>query len=227
LTPLINAITDPELGVDLLRLLHNSQEMDFLAPIRPRDSITSRGKVAAIESVAGGETLTIALDAHNQRSDEVNRTRFTVFIRGRRAAGASANEPESALGEEHGEPLFATAQTLDLDQTVRYAEASGDRNPIHVDPKIAAMAGLPSIIVHGLCTMAFAARAMVDGLCARDPTRIRRLVAHFARPVFPGDTITTAAWPSGEAEGLRCYRYVTSNPAGRAVIRDGTAHIAP
>jgi acyl dehydratase len=207
-------------------LLHNAQEMDFLAPIRPQDSIISRGKVAAIESVAGGETLTIELDAHNQRGDAVNRTRFTVFIRGRRAAGAGAREPESALGEERGEPLFLTTQTIDPDQTVRYAEASDDRNPIHLDPKIAAMAGLPSIIVHGLCTMAFAARAMVEGLCARDPTRLRRLVAHFARPVFPGDTITTAAWPGDEADGLHCYRYVTRNPAGKAVIRDGIALIA-
>jgi acyl dehydratase len=74
--------------------------------------------------------------------------------------------------------------------------------------------------------MAFAARAIVDGLCGSDPTRTRRLVAYFARPVFPGDTITTAAWSDGEAEGLRCYRYVARNPAGKAVIRDGIAHIA-
>ena len=223
-TPLINAITDPELGVDLVRLLHNAQEMDFLAPIRPQDSIISRGNVAAIESVAGGETLTIELDAHNQRGDAVNRTRFTVFIRGRRGAGPGAKEPESAFDAERS--LFATTETIDRDQTVRYAEASGDRNPIHLDPKIAAMAGLPSIIVHGLCTMAFAARALLDGLCASDPTRLRRLVAHFARPVFPGDTITTAAWPGDEADGLHCYRYVTRNPAGKAVIRDGIALIA-
>lgn len=225
-TPLIHAITDPELSVDLLRLLHNVQEMDFVAPIRPEDSITSRSTVAAIESVASGETLTIELNAHNQRGQEVNRTRFTVFIRGRRGAGVSARERESAIGETHSEPLFVTAQTIDSDQTVRYAEASGDRNPIHLDPKIAAMAGLPNIIVHGLCTMAFAARGIIDGLCGSAPTRLRRMVAHFARPVFPGDTITTAAWLGSEADGLRAYRYVTRNPAGKAVIRDGIAYIA-
>ncbi|HTY54432.1 MAG TPA: MaoC/PaaZ C-terminal domain-containing protein, partial [Candidatus Binataceae bacterium] len=112
------------------------------------------------------------------------------------------------------------------DQTFRYAEASGDLNPIHVDENVARMAGLPGIIVHGLCTMAFTSKVIIDNLCGGDPARLKRLRVRFARPVFPGQTITTKVWQDGATDGRRVYAYETYNPEGRAVIRDGVAEVA-
>jgi acyl dehydratase len=91
------------------------------------------------------------------------------------------------------------------------------------------MSGLPGVVVHGLCTMAFTARAIVDGLCGGDSARLKRLAVHFSRPVFPGDTITTKVWPAANAErsGRRVYSYETYNPEARAVIRGGVAEIVP
>src|SRR5438132_11226051 len=62
---LITAIGDPELHVDILRLLHKGQDMQFLAPIRPDDQISSRASILSIENGAGGELMTIGLDASN------------------------------------------------------------------------------------------------------------------------------------------------------------------
>jgi acyl dehydratase len=108
------------------------------------------------------------------------------------------------------------------------------------------MAGLPGIIVHGLCTMAFTAKVIVDHLCAGDPTRLKRLAVRFSRPVFPGDTITTKVWPALDpaelrdaaavcdpirsaavSDSLRTYAYETCNAEGLVVIRDGLAGISP
>jgi acyl dehydratase len=89
------------------------------------------------------------------------------------------------------------------------------------------MAGLPGIIVHGLCTMAFTSKVMIDRLGEGDPRRLKRLNARFSRPVFPGQTITTAVWPLPDRDGVRVYAYETENPEGRAVLKDGVAEIAP
>ncbi len=123
-------------------------------------------------------------------------------------------------------PLITVAQTIDADQTFRYAEASGDRNPIHVDRNVARMAGLPGIIVHGLCTMAFISKVMVDELCGRDPLRLKRLAANFTRPVFPNETITTHVWPREVRPDRQIFTYETCNQQGLAVIRDGLAEVA-
>lgn len=224
--PLLSAMTDSELRADLLRLLHSAQDMEFLAPIRPGDVITASSTIVAIESAAGGETMALSLEARNQQDQPVNRTTFTVFIRGRRDAGASSAESRvTAPAAAHPQPLLVVTQTIDPDQTFRYAEASGDRNPIHVDHNIAKMAGLPGIIVHGLCTMAFASKVMIDHLCAGNPVRLKRLAVRFSRPVFPGDTIRTSVWPPATRAGRHIFTYETCNQEGVVVLRDGLAEI--
>lgn len=223
LLSVIQAVTDPELHADLLRLLHRAQDMEFLGLIRPGDVITSAARIASIETRSTGDTMDVELDARNQRGEAVLKTLFSAFIRGRRQT-ASAREPQSAQSPQR-ETLFAIVQTIDKDQTFRYAEASGDRNPIHVDENVARMAGLPGIIVHGLCTMAFVSKIAIDKLCGKDPERLKRLRAQFSRPVFPGQTITTKVWEDGERDGRRVYGYETCNPEGQAVIRGGVIEV--
>jgi acyl dehydratase len=224
--PVITVMTDPELHADLLRLLHSAQDMEFLAPIRPGDTITTSAAIASIESTANGESMTLALAAQNQHGETVNRSSFSVFIRGRRDSASAAHAHGDATPTPaRSQPLMSVAQTIDRDQTLRYAEASGDLNPIHVDDNVARMAGLPGIVVHGLCTMAFTSSVMIDQLCAGDPSRLKRLAVRFSRPVFPGDTITTNVWPDGERGGRRLFAYETCNAEGLPVIRDGIVEV--
>jgi acyl dehydratase len=68
---------------------------------------------------------------------------------------------------------------------VRYAGASGDRNPIHWSDRVATSVGLPGVIAHGMFTMALAARA-VD-TWAGAPGRIRELGCKFTKPVVVPD----------------------------------------
>lgn len=222
----IGAVGDPELGADLLRLLHAEQDMEFLAPLRPGDEITTVSRVASIEARPGGEAMALALDSRNRAGAPVLRTLFGIFIRAARRDRGAAGRTERPVSPS-GDPMLTVEQTIDRDQTFRYAEASGDRNPIHVDENVAKMAGLPGIVVHGLCTMAFASRVMIDRLCGGDPVRLKRLRVQFSRPVFPGQSITTRIWAVGERAGRRAYAFETYNPEGMAVIRGGIAEIAP
>src|SRR5208337_517917 len=90
---LVQAVGDPELQVDLLRLLHGEQEMEFFNPIRPGDKITSNAKIASIQTKPSGETLTIELEASDQHEPKV-RVIFGAFIRtgGSRKSGDDEQE---------------------------------------------------------------------------------------------------------------------------------------
>jgi acyl dehydratase len=220
---IMGVVGDTDLKVDVVRLLHGEQDMEFFSPIRPGDKITSIAKVASIETKATGETLVLEINATNQVGQVVNRSMFNAFIRGGGKGGSEARVAEP----ERGEPIASVAQQIDKDQTYRYKEASGDFNPIHVDENFAKMAGLPGIIVHGLCTMAFTSKVMIDKLCGGDPLKLKRLRVRFSRPVFPGQTITTKVWFDGERNGRKIFAFETFNPNGQAVIRGGIAEVAP
>ena len=92
---------------------------------------------------------------------------------------------------------------FDADQTFRYAEASGDPMPIHLDDAVARSVGLPGIIIHGLCTMAFCGRAVIDSVAGGDPTRLARLAVKFSRPVLPGQEITVRIYAARRRLRLR------------------------
>jgi acyl dehydratase len=222
--PIMLVMTDAELGVDLLRLLHAEQDMYFYRSVTPGDIITSTAKILAIEEKSTGESVIVEVLSTTRKNEPVQRMLFTAFIRGKGKRERRMDDPGNEA--QPGEPLLRVSQTIDADQTYRYAQASGDHNPIHTDENVAKLAGLPGIIVHGLCTMAFTSKVMIDHLCNGDPRRLRRLHVHFSRPVFPGQTITTVVWPKPDHNGMKVFTYETMNPEGRAVITDGIAEVA-
>ena len=111
---------------------------------------------------------------------------------------------------------------MDPNQTTRYAEPSGDHNPIHLDPDFARAVGLPGIINHGLCTMAFASHAVI-GIAEADPRNLERLAVRFARPVLPGQDIRTRVWAAGSESGSDGFAFETTSDTDTIVIKDGLA----
>jgi acyl dehydratase len=94
--------------------------------------------------------------------------------------------------------------------------------PIHLDDDFAKAMGLPGIIVHGLCTMAFASRAVIGAACPEDPARLRRLAARFAKIVQPSEQVTTSVW---KADAGR-FHFETVSDTGSVAIKDGLAEVA-
>lgn len=79
---------------------------------------------------------------------------------------------------------------VDPETPERYAAASGDHNPVHLDAEVARSAGYAGPIVHGLCTLAQAATRVYSALNVRGP--LRRVAGRFSNPVYPGDTVAIA-----------------------------------
>lgn len=215
----MEAAMDPELGADLLRLVHGMEEHILHAPIVPGDVLKVSPVLESVEVKEAGETFTVAAKLTKSDGSPAAEVKGTMFIRGtgdrRAAAGARASETPSS------EAVYEEATKVDEDQTFRYAQASGDHNPIHVDADTAKTAGLPGIILHGMCTMAIATKAAVNGLAGGDPSRVQRVSVRFSRPVLPGQELTTRLW--GETDGF--YPFETYNPDGKAVIEGGRIKI--
>lgn len=213
---------DPELQADLLRLVHGAQEHVLYAPIRPGDVLTVTSVLETVDKKETGETFTVKGTQTNQSGEVVAEVRGTMFIRGSGSGARSAAPAEDAARDI----VYEETTKVDEDQTYRYAEASGDHNPIHVDESTAKMAGLPGIILHGMCTMAIATKGAVNGLAGGDPTRIRRVAVRLSKPVLPGQELTTKFWKETENGGSTTYGFETYNPEGAAVIKAGVVEIA-
>jgi len=92
---------------------------------------------------------------------------------------------------EPGDPLPDLKITPDRYLTVRYAGASGDFNPIHVDEEFARSVGLPGRILHGLWTMAQVARAQTEA--AGGPDRLKRLSVQFRGMGVPEQEVVVSS----------------------------------
>jgi 3-hydroxybutyryl-CoA dehydratase len=103
---------------------------------------------------------------------------------------------------------------------IYYAAASGDFNPIHLDKELATAVGLPGNILHGMCTMAWAAEAAVDAL-GGDPGSLKKLRVRFSRPVKIEDEITFTVAVS--AEGSRKLTLTAMNQEGQEVLKNAEA----
>lgn len=216
---------DPELQADLLRLVHGAQEHVLHRPVKPGDVLTVETVLESVDQKETGETFTVKATEKDRDGQMVAEVRGTMFIR-----GSGSGRPPGPATDEGGAPEIVHEDTtkVDDDQTYRYAEASGDHNPIHIDPNTAQMAGLPGIILHGMCTMAIATKGAVNGLAGGDPTRIKRVGVRLSKPVLPGQELTTKFWEEGASDvaGVKTYGFETYNPDGVAVIKNAIVEIA-
>jgi len=220
----IEASMDPELQADMLRLVHGTEEHILHRTIRLGDGLSIAPVLESVEVKDTGETFTVAGMVNDQAGAPVAEVRGTMFIRGT-GSGRKAAAAAAAATEINGDVVYEETTKVDDDQTHRYAEASGDYNPIHLDENTARMAGLPGIILHGMCTMAIATKGAVDGLAGGDPERVRRVAVRFSRPVIPGQELTTRFWRAPSGGEVTSYTFETYNPENKAVIKGGVVEI--
>ncbi len=105
----------------------------------------------------------------------------------------------------------------------RYAGASGDFNPIHIDREFATAVGLPSNILHGLYGMAQVARAMQQA-AGGDPRKLRRLSVQFRGMGFPEQEIRVSGTVKEERDG-RVVVETVAEQNGNAIIRNAEAEL--
>jgi acyl dehydratase len=205
-------------------ILHGEQDFHYHRPIEPGMTLATVATPIGMRQRSSGVTVVTKAETREAGGELLVEQFMTTFVRGAQGAEDVGDEApphrfDEALRER--EPDAETSQSFDADQTFRYAEASGDPMQIHLDDEFAKSVGLPGIIIHGLCTMAFTSRALIERACPDDPGRLRRLAVRFASIALPEQTITTRIWDVGDSS----YAYETTNDTGAVVIKDGWAEV--
>src|SRR3954469_5042837 len=212
-------------GELLMTVVHGEQDFRFHQPIVPGQTLVSRAAPVGVHGASSGVQVVAKAITETTSGDPVVEQYMTAFFRGAQL-DVDEGEPltQHAFPDElrGTDPANAVTHGYDPDQTQRYSKASGDPMPIHLDDEFAKSVGLPGIIVHGLCTMAFASRAVIQTACPDDPSRLTRLAVRFAKIVQPSEKVTTSVWDAADGR----YPFETVSDNGNVAIKDGLAEVA-
>jgi acyl dehydratase len=197
-------------------LVHGEQSVTLARELPVDGEIETVTEIVGIYDKGSGAlvnaetTATLAADG-----EPLFTTSMGAFIRGEGGWGGDRG-PSSRFEAPDREPDHEVTYPTRTDQALLY-RLSGDRNPLHSDPKFAAMAGFPRPILHGLCTYGFTGRALLHTVCGGDPAGFRSMSGRFSSPVFPGESLTVRVWVEGDGEAV----FQTLGPDGRVVLDGG------
>lgn len=121
-----------------------------------------------------------------------------------------------------GDEIPPLAVTPDRYLTVRYAGASGDFNPIHIDEEFARQVGLPGKILHGLYTMAQVARAHTEA--GGGPQSLKRLSVQFRGMGFPEQELVVTGTVSKVEDGVAVIDCGCEQD-GKRIVRNAEAEL--
>jgi len=191
-------------GINYLYVLHGEQRLTVHRPMPIAAEILADERITgAFDKGDKGAIVLVEKTLRLKDSGEklCTLTATTVARRDGGFGGPKEGAPEPHPIPTRGPDIVQACDTRP-DQAFLYA-LSGDRNPLHRDPKVAALAGFPRPILHGLCTYGTACRAIISTVCHYDPDKIVGFDARFSAPVFPGETIVTEMWVDGNVVSFR------------------------
>ncbi|MEV5843594.1 MaoC/PaaZ C-terminal domain-containing protein [Streptomyces sp. NPDC051985] len=187
-----------ELGeLDLARLLHADQSITLHGPLPVTGTATTTARIAGVYDKGSGALVVIESSSTDSNNGQLlAETRTGLFLRGEGGFGGDRG-PSERWAPPARSPDHVVACRPREDQALLY-RLSGDRNPLHSDPWLAARAGFDRPILHGLCTYGFTGRALLHAVCDSDPASFGGMSARFAAPVLPGQGLSVRIWDQGD-----------------------------
>lgn len=212
----------PSLDFDPRLLLHGQQYIEIYKPLPSSGCIINKATVAGLHDKGKATVLEIEVSSYEKESGALLcKNRMSIYLRG--AGGFSKSSEmysytsyppnQTAYKIPRTQPFAVYEDTTQPPQALLY-RLSGDYNPLHSDPMIAETAGFSRPILHGLCTLGFAVRAIVKTVCNGDQNMIKTISGKFLLHVYPGETLITEMW----FDGLRVLYQVKVKERNRAVL---------
>ncbi|MHA1137422.1 MAG: MaoC/PaaZ C-terminal domain-containing protein [Candidatus Thorarchaeota archaeon] len=224
LQPILNQLVEDseDMELDILRVVHAGHKMSWREVIHPGDQIITTAKIINMEM--RGVNNILDLQIHCKREDTiVVEMGYRFLVRGKKKV-KDGKTTKSTQDIEREKVLVKKTTVVTHDQGIRYAEASGDYNPIHISDEIARSVGLPSAIVHGLCTMALTSQVLVDELLNGDPSRLKSMEVRFSRPLLMDQTLTTEVYDAEvKDDGTHVVHFESRDAKGVPVLVRGVA----
>ena len=173
--------------------------MSWVAPLSTTATITNHSKITAVYDKGKGATIISDVHCVDEHGEEVAFNQSPIFIRGLGGFGGERGPSTGSINlPPDRTPDAVISQPTRPDQALLYRLSSGDPNPLHADPQMAACGGFDRPILHGLCTVGFAGRAVLKQFAGNDPARFKSIKVRFSKHVFPGETIVTEMWRESE-----------------------------
>ena len=207
--------------------VHGEHDIVFHRPALIGSHVRSRAELSAVQTSASGTRVTVRFRTCDADDHLIVEQFWTTFLQGSPVAGSWGDPaPDHTFpAEARSHPVGEVVTRIDDDLPLRYADASGDHSPHHVDREAARHEGFPDLLVHGLSVMALSGRAVLETVGGSNPARLRRLAVRFAAPVFPGTDLSVRIYDAGATPGGR-RAYAFEAAAGDAlVIKNGWAEL--
>lgn len=214
-------VRDPASGITWQKVLHGEQGVEWHGPVPVEGTVIAHNRVAEVidKGADKGALLYIEREITDKATGvRIATTTSTTFAR----ADGGFGGPTGPLKPVHILPDRApemVVETPTLPQAALIYRLSGDPNPLHASPEVAAAAGFRAPILHGLCSFGVAGVAVLRAMCGSDPARLKSFGLRFSAPVYPGETIVTEMWRDGDMVSFR------ARVGDRVVLNNGYARV--
>lgn len=199
-------------GLEGNQFLHGEQMIRLHQSIPPQGKIISTGRVAHIFDK--GKSAVIVFEFQGRTDEGVllfDLEHIAFHVGGGGFGGDPGTKTSVLIPPEGQKPAIQVSFPIPENQAALY-RLNKDFNPLHIDPDYARAGGFSKPILHGLCTYGYATRAIINSLCQGDVTRFQEFKARFSGVVYPGETLTTEAWPDKEGH------YIIQARTERAIV---------
>lgn len=181
-----------------MMLVHGEQYLEVRRSLPISGTITSVPKIANIYDKGSGLLLVTQTTSVDETGEILAVAKSSMFIRGLGGFGGERGTSDKVEIPDRTPDVTHEEKTLER-QALIY-RLSGDVNPLHADPEMAAVGNFDKPILHGLSTFGFATRAIIKHFCANNPDKFKSIAVRFSKHVFPGETLVTEMWKTSDTQ---------------------------
>lgn len=183
-------------GGDIAMVVHGGQRVRLHAQLPSEATVSTTAKIRGVYDLRKFAIVIVDTETKDASGKLLFDTTATIVYRGAGGFGGTTPPREEKVAEipKNTPADFRVEEATTAEQALLY-RLSGDLNPLHADPALAASVGFPQgAILHGLCTYGHMVRHVAKGACGGDATKVTGFEAKFSKPVWPGDTLVTEGW---------------------------------
>jgi acyl dehydratase len=210
--------------------VHGEHYTELRMPFPRTATLKSTARVVDVVNRRTGVTVCVGITTIDDASGaEICYSEWTSFIMripgdGAPTKGADRGMRTASFPIPARQPDATAEHQTTPEQAAAYRAATGEWNPMHIDPAHGRAGGFPGPILSGTCTIGIGVTHVIDTFAGGDHTRFQSVKLRLSKPVFPGQTVRTEMWAEDKGQ-LIIYRQVADD--GRVVISQAAVHLSP